>query len=240
MDDSIFFLTANVTRWNSKFHLVERVYEYRAVLETTAQELQQRRDGPKEEREKFKEFQNQLLSAEELDVLAEAIGLLRPAADFTHWAGGSDYSPISQVYEKVHRLLPPVTTLQTEGAQQMYMRLKLLIDSVWPLDEISDGMLLAMYFNHGCAGSEIWGRENANQVTENAAEDAAEARSAIATTRREPDKILPKVLSVVELEYLVKSQFKMIFRIHSKIKTQTHLQVLITFQTKYPTRRRGP
>ncbi|KAK3847746.1 MAG: hypothetical protein J3R72DRAFT_430722 [Linnemannia gamsii] len=181
MDDSMFFRTANVTRWNSKFHLVERVYEYRAVLEATAQELEQRKDVPKEERKKFKEFQSQLLSAEELDVLAEVIGLLRPAADFTHWAGGSDYTTISQVYEKVHNLLPPVTTLQTEGAQQMHMRLKLLIDSAWPLDDISDGMLLAMYFNPGCVGSEIWGLENINQVAENAAEDAAEAEAAIVT-----------------------------------------------------------
>ncbi|KAG0358664.1 hypothetical protein BGX24_005931, partial [Mortierella sp. AD032] len=121
------------------------------------------------------------VTSEELDVLAEVIGLLRPAADFTHWAGGSDYTTISQVYERVHNLLPPVTTLQTEGAQQMHMRLKLLIDSAWPLDDISDGMLLAMYFNPGCVGSEIWGLENANQVAENAAEDAAEAETAIVT-----------------------------------------------------------
>ncbi|KAF9535904.1 hypothetical protein EC957_001516, partial [Mortierella hygrophila] len=58
--------------------------------------------------------------------------------------------------------------------------------------------------------------------------------------RMEPDKILPKVLSMVELEYIVKSQFKMIPRIHSKIRTQTHIQALTTFQTKYPTRERGP
>jgi hypothetical protein len=50
------------------------------------------------------------------------------------------------------------------------MHLANLINSAWPLDDISDGMLLA---NPGCAGSEIWGRENANQVVENAAEDAA-------------------------------------------------------------------
>ncbi|KAG0290542.1 hypothetical protein BGZ97_006149 [Linnemannia gamsii] len=170
MDDSIFFRTANVTRWNSKFHLIERVYEYRDLLEATAEELQQMQGVSKDERKKFNEFPNQLLSAEELDVLAEVIGLLRPAAEFTHWAGGSDYSTISQVYEKVHRLLPPVTTLQTEGAQTMHMHLANLINSAWPLDDISDGMLLA---NPGCAGSEIWGRENANQVVENAAEDAA-------------------------------------------------------------------
>jgi hypothetical protein len=179
MDDGIFFPTSNATRWNSKFLMVERVYQYKPMLEATAEELQQKREVPKEERKKFKEFQDKMLSAEEFDVLEEIIELLRPAAEFTHWVGGSDYSTISQVYEKVHRLLPPVTTLQTEDAQQMHMHLKHLIDSAWPLDNISDAMLVAMYFNPGCAESEIWAQENANQIAENAAEDAAEAASAI-------------------------------------------------------------
>lgn len=59
------------------------------------------------------------------------------------------------------------------------MRLKLLIDSARPLDDISDGMLLAMNLNPGCVGSEILGQENVNQVTKNAAEDAAEAEASI-------------------------------------------------------------
>ena len=96
-----------------------------------------------------------------------------------HWAGGWDYSTLSQMYEKVHRLLPPVTTLQIEGVQLMHMCLKLLIDSAFPLDDMSDGMLLAMNLNPSCVGSEIWGRENVNQVAENAAEDAAKAEASI-------------------------------------------------------------
>ncbi|KAG0370952.1 hypothetical protein BGX24_001881 [Mortierella sp. AD032] len=54
-----------------EFHLVERVYGYKAVLGAATQELEQRKDAPKEERKKFKEFQSPLLSAEGLDVLAE-------------------------------------------------------------------------------------------------------------------------------------------------------------------------
>ncbi|KAK3842763.1 MAG: LOW QUALITY PROTEIN: hypothetical protein J3R72DRAFT_442366 [Linnemannia gamsii] len=140
MDDSMFFRTANVTRRKSKFHLVERVYVYRAVMESTAQELG--RMYPRRSGRSLRSSRTSYFSAEELDVLAEVIGLLRPAADFTHWTGISDYTTISQVYEKVHNLIPP-----TEGAQQMHMHLKLLIDFAWPLDDISVGMLLAMYLN---------------------------------------------------------------------------------------------
>jgi len=124
MDDDIFFVSANVTRWNSKLHLVERVYSYRAVLEATSQELLLKRDVPSEERKKFKEFRNQLLSVEELNVLGEIIELLHPAAELTHWIGGSGYSTISQVYRKVYNLLPPVATLQTEVAPTMHMKLQ--------------------------------------------------------------------------------------------------------------------
>ncbi|KAG9072141.1 hypothetical protein KI688_006365 [Linnemannia hyalina] len=128
-----------------------------------------------EDKKKVKEFKNQLLSAEELDGLGEVIELLRPATDFTHWVGGSDYSTISQVYDKVHNLLPRVISFQTETAQDMHLKLEALIKSSWPEDKISDGMHLSMHFNPGCAGSKIWDLENAHQIAEHAAEDAAYA-----------------------------------------------------------------
>ncbi|KAG0063306.1 hypothetical protein BGZ89_009973, partial [Linnemannia elongata] len=113
---------------------------------------------PSEERKNFKEFRNQLLSVEELNILGEIIELLRPAAELTHWIGGSAYSTISQVYSKVYNLLPPVATLQTEVAQTMHMKLPAQIESAWPRDDISDGMLLS--------------------ISEHAAEGAAEAAEA--------------------------------------------------------------
>ncbi|KAG0275157.1 hypothetical protein BGZ96_003903 [Linnemannia gamsii] len=60
----------------------------------------------------------------------------------------------------------------------MRMKLQAQIESAWPRDDISDGMLLSMYFNPGCAGDELWDRVNAHQVSEHAAEDAAEAAEA--------------------------------------------------------------
>ncbi|KAF9303832.1 hypothetical protein BGZ91_009042, partial [Linnemannia elongata] len=127
------FVSANVTRWNSKLHLVERVYSYRAVLEATSQELLLKRDVPSEERKKFKEFRNQLLSVEELNVLDEIIKLLRPAAELTHWIGGSGYSTISQVYRKpAHRAsdkIPPevVSTVEPKPKCPLKLQIKLIL-----------------------------------------------------------------------------------------------------------------
>ncbi|OAQ27376.1 hypothetical protein K457DRAFT_1877762 [Linnemannia elongata AG-77] len=192
-----------------KLHLVERVYSYRAVLEATSQELLLKRDVPSEERKKFKEFQNQLLSVKELNVLGEIIELLHPAAEL-HW--------IAQ------------------------------IESAWPRDDISDGMLLSMCFNPGCAGDELWDRVNAHQVSEHAAEDAAEAAEATKAPSQPPkpqhrasDKIPPEVVSTVEPKPKcpLKLQIKLILPIRFKITPQINLQALTFFQPNCPTRERG-
>ncbi|KAG0048514.1 hypothetical protein BGZ90_007603 [Linnemannia elongata] len=208
------FVSANVTRWNSKLHLVERVYSYRAVLEATSQELLLKRDVPSEERKKFKEFRNQLLSVEELNVLDEIIELLRPAAELTHWIGGSGYSTISQVYRK------------TEVAQTMHMKLQAQIESAWPRDDISGGMLLSIF--RACCGRF---RRSCRSHQKPPSQPA----------HRASDKIPPEVVSTVEPKPKcpLKLQIKLILPIRFKITPQINIQALTFFQPNCPTRERG-
>ncbi|KAF9080283.1 hypothetical protein BGX27_005547, partial [Mortierella sp. AM989] len=172
MEEEISFKPANVTRWNSKLDMVARVFDVITVLKPAADELVKLK-STREEMTKYKEFKNNLLSEEEVDVLQEIVKLLRPAAKFTHWIGGSGYSTISHVYPLVHKLLGPPDVFKTGPAIALYEILNLFIKSAWPEDDISEGMLLAMYFNPDCSKLNIWDLENVDQTTEQEAEVAA-------------------------------------------------------------------
>ncbi|KAG0196260.1 hypothetical protein BGX33_001875, partial [Mortierella sp. NVP41] len=166
------FLTPNVTRWNSKYNLVERVVELSDALEPTANRLVLRKGVKKEEMIKFMDFRSRLFSAAELAVLGETTRLLKEAASFTHWAGGLHYSMISQIYHKAHNLLPKITSFNTEAARSFHTALEAQIKKAWPLDDISDGMLLSVYFNPACGDLEIWDRTSAIQGPEQDTDDS--------------------------------------------------------------------
>ncbi|KAG9066856.1 hypothetical protein KI688_012768 [Linnemannia hyalina] len=183
MEEEVSFKTANVTRWNSKLNMVARVFDVITVLKPAAEELLKLK-STKEEMTKYQEFNNNLLSEEEVDVLQEIVKLLRPAAKLTHWIGGSGYSTISQVYALAHNILGPSDVYKTGPAIALYEVLESFIKLAWPEDDISDVMLLAMYFNPGCSKLNIWGLENTHQAAEQAAERAAKRTTEDAAARR--------------------------------------------------------
>jgi hypothetical protein len=172
MEEEVSFKTANVTRWNSKLDMVARVLDVIAVLEPTAEELLKLK-CTKEEMTKYKDLKNNLLSEDEVHVLHDIVRLLRPAARFTHWTGGSGYSTISQVYALAQNIIGPSDIYTTGPAQKLHEVLDSFIKSAWPMNNIPDVMLLAMYFNPGCSKLIIWDLENAHQAAEHAAEQAA-------------------------------------------------------------------
>ncbi|KAF9272672.1 hypothetical protein BGZ88_004521 [Linnemannia elongata] len=127
---------------------------------------------------------------------------------------------------KMHNLLPTVTSFQTETAQYVDLKLKELVKSSWPKDKISDGMLLSMYFSPGCAGSEIRDLENANQIAEHPAEDAAYAVAAAQGSEQGSDQ--------VGLKYPVRTRILLTVPIHFKL-FQIRLQASTIFRTDCPT-----
>ncbi|KAG0272853.1 hypothetical protein BGZ96_005141, partial [Linnemannia gamsii] len=137
--------------------MVARVLDVSAVLKPAAEELLKLKTT-KEEMAKYMEFKNNLLSEEEIDVLQEIVKLLRPAAKFTHWIGGSGYSTISQVYVLAHNILGLSDKYKTGPVIALYEVLQSFIKSAWPEDDISDVLLLTT----------IWDLENVHQAAEQA------------------------------------------------------------------------
>ncbi|KAG9062436.1 hypothetical protein KI688_005351 [Linnemannia hyalina] len=172
------FVSANATRWNSKLAMISRFLDISPVLRTTFEVLFPLDKISAEERAKFKTIEKLLPTDDELDLLKETDQLLTPAANFTHWIGGSGYSTISQACIQAHGVLSNPAQFKTGAAILLYEKLKTHIEYTWSLDDIPDGMLLAMYLNPACATSTIWDLDNSRQVAERDAQIAAEEAAA--------------------------------------------------------------
>lgn len=176
--EEVTLVSANTTRWNSKLAMISRILDISPVLSKTFEALLQLDKISAEERAKFKTIETSLPTDDELELLKETDRLLTPAADFTHWIGGSGYSTISQACIQAHDVISNPEQYKTGTAIFMYEQLKTHIEYNWPLDDIPDGMLLAMYLNPACATSTIWDLDNPRQVAERDAQIAAEEAAA--------------------------------------------------------------
>jgi len=145
-------LTFNKTRWNSWFTMSARVHKLMPAIESSLDDLD---SGPRDLKEKAKELHEAILRDDEVDALGEMLTLLQPAADFTHWAGHAARPTLSQVYGRVYSLLPALESLTTPQAKALHRSLDSQIKESWPLTDIPDAILLAIYFNSVCASSDF-------------------------------------------------------------------------------------
>lgn len=157
------FVADNVTRWNSRYNMIRRVVQLSDALVPTSDILATRSVG-RTMTEKYSGFRNNLLSADELEVLREVIQLLKGAADFTDWAGRFEHSKISQIYPRVHDILPSIETFRTKQVRSLHRAMKREINNAWPLHDIPDVSLLAMYFNPGLVSHELWNLKRGEPV----------------------------------------------------------------------------
>ncbi|KAG0227104.1 hypothetical protein BGW41_003964 [Actinomortierella wolfii] len=107
--------------------------------------------GPADAKAKGGDLGKILLTPLEFESLEEIIKILEPAATFTDWVGGARYPAISQVYPKVHSMLPQIDLFKTEAAKQLHAGLDDFINDTWSLKSIPDAVLLATYLNPACA-----------------------------------------------------------------------------------------
>lgn len=142
----------NKTRWNSWFIMAARVHKLMPAILASIRELE---EGSKDLKDKAKALRDVVLCDDEIDALGEMLTLLQPAANFTHWAGSATRPTLSHVYARVYSLLPPVESLTTPQAQALHASLSSQIKESWPLTDIPDAILLAIYFNPACASSDF-------------------------------------------------------------------------------------
>lgn len=111
--------------------------------------------GTRDLKRRAKDLSEAMLCHDEVIALREMVALLQPAADFNHWAGSATKPTLSQIYGHVYSLLPAVESLTTPQAKTLHGSMESQINESWPLTNIPDAILLAIYFNPACASSDF-------------------------------------------------------------------------------------
>jgi hypothetical protein len=145
-------LSVAVTRWNSQYDMALRVLRIIDAINTTFSMLDK---GPRSEKAKIADLP---LSDQEKSALDEVLRVLKPMAEFTHWAGQNESLTIAQMYPKILDMISRPHTSNTEQAQVLRRKLDELLMESWPIESIPDAVLLAMFFNPACASLPIMAR----------------------------------------------------------------------------------
>jgi len=141
------FLTTNVTRWNSEYDMASRVLLLKDTIRESHNSLV---SGSREAKAKGAELGRYLLDEEEGLALKEIIDLLKPIAAFTHWAGSLDRSTTSQMYHRVFSLFSELEPPDSAAAHDLRVQLDNLIQEYFPIKDIPDVVLIAIYLNPAC------------------------------------------------------------------------------------------
>ncbi|GJJ75808.1 hypothetical protein EMPS_08166 [Entomortierella parvispora] len=145
-------LTFNKTRWNSWFTMSARVHKLLPAITASLCDLE---SGTRDLKMKANELREVMLCDDEAVALGEMLALLQPAADFTHWAGHASKPTLSHVYARAYSILPAVESFTTPQARALHRSLDYQIKESWPLTNVPDAILLAIYFNPACASSKF-------------------------------------------------------------------------------------
>ncbi|KAF9950437.1 hypothetical protein BGZ70_001386 [Mortierella alpina] len=103
-------------------------------------------DGTKDQKATGWDLGNLLLDDQECLALQEITNLMGPAAKLTHWARGKNIT-IYQIHYKVYTLIPPTDSNTSRAASLLHSKLEDYIKTSWPLKDIPDVFLIAMFFN---------------------------------------------------------------------------------------------
>ncbi|KAI1294073.1 hypothetical protein EDD11_008262 [Mortierella claussenii] len=145
-------LSSNITHWNSRYTMAARVLHVMDAITATFHRMQL---GSREEKAKAEALGHNLLCDEEIKVLREILNLLELVVNFTHWAGLLHSPTVSQVYLRVHEMLPAMETYDTVDARDLWRKLDSLIKDSWPLRDIPDVVLISLFLNPACASLSI-------------------------------------------------------------------------------------
>ncbi|KAF8981140.1 hypothetical protein BGZ46_003194 [Entomortierella lignicola] len=138
----------NSTRWNSEYSMAARVLD---IFEAIRATLEMLKTGEADEKARAVELKKIMLVEQEVQALREIISLLEPVAQFTHWTGKSDHPTTSQIYPKIHSMIPASNSFATQQAQDLCGNPHCIIKELWPLETIPDPVLLSIFLNPACA-----------------------------------------------------------------------------------------
>ncbi|GJJ73505.1 hypothetical protein EMPS_05863 [Entomortierella parvispora] len=154
--------TLDVDPWNSWFTMAARVHMAYPKLLRLIQDLKRKKSGDLEEDLRYylkkdaEALERFRMDDDEFLALEEMISLLQPVVNFMNWARTSaSRLTLSQVYTHVYTVLLPIRTVETTQAQALHTSLEAQLRESWPLSEISDHELLAIYLNPACAASDF-------------------------------------------------------------------------------------
>ncbi|KAF9402713.1 hypothetical protein BGZ76_007266, partial [Entomortierella beljakovae] len=135
-----------VTRWNSKYDMATRLLELYPAIEQvldTAKESQTSKD-----RKLYAELEPSTLSDNELLILEDILGILKPACDLTHRLSADTQSTISNEYIIIHDLInKSIDDIVTKEGRAFKEELDTALNIRWNIDDIKKQDLIAIYLN---------------------------------------------------------------------------------------------